>query len=124
MILMTLAAILVQESPRPADCVIFSINVQDFSYPKEGAETVARILDIHEKHGIPVDLYQTTTMTDLYDATLLRRLKESPAAAQRRIVVEYETHGLDLATGRPLPPAGAPGPQAVRARRRTGRGFP
>ncbi|MBI2899093.1 MAG: hypothetical protein HYY17_02845 [Planctomycetes bacterium] len=128
MIPLIFAALVVQEPPPPSDRVIFSINVQDFSYPEESAKAVARILEIHERHKVPVDFYLTTTMTDLFGADLMRRLRESPVASVcyhvrppkpyylkydwaglsrltpselRKAIVEYETHGLDLATGRP-----------------------
>lgn len=110
---------------------IFSINVQDFSYPERSIATVKRILDIHERARIPVDFYLTTTMTDLFeqmDPALLQRLKSSAmasvsyhvrppkpyytnydwaglgaktAAEQYAAIMNYETHGLDLTTGLP-----------------------
>ncbi|MBI3652145.1 MAG: hypothetical protein HY231_14085 [Acidobacteria bacterium] len=116
--------------------VMFSINVQDFSYPEYSIATLNRILDIHEKYGVPVDLYLTTTMTDIYEAqspALLTRLKTSPVASvsyhvrppnpyytnydwlglsqltstqQYTTVMNYETHGLDLVTGQPTSQTG------------------
>ncbi|MBL8214482.1 MAG: S-layer homology domain-containing protein [Bryobacterales bacterium] len=110
---------------------IFSVNVQDFSYPERSIATVKRILDIHERARIPVDFYLTTTMTDLFeqmDPALLQRLKTSAvasvsyhvrppkpyytnydwaglasktAAEQYAAILNYETHGLDLTTGLP-----------------------
>lgn len=110
---------------------IFSINVQDFSYPERSMATVKRILDIHERGRIPVDFYLTTTMTDLFeqmDPALLRRLRTSAVASvsyhvrppkphysnydwaglgaktateQYATIMNYETHGLDLTTGLP-----------------------
>ncbi len=111
--------------------VVFSINVQDFTYPDRSAEVLRRIIDLHEKLGVPVDLYLTTTMVDLYEESapdLLERLKTSKFASVsyhvrppcpyytkfdwaglsemaeaelRTRIREYETHGLDLASGRP-----------------------
>jgi hypothetical protein len=119
-----------------SDYGIFSINVQDFSYPEKSVATVNRILDIHEKYGIPVDLYLTTTMIDLFEQlspALVQRLKTSPVASvsyhvrppkpyytkfdwaglgskstseQYSTIMNYETHGLDLTTGLPTAASG------------------
>ncbi|MEK9155588.1 MAG: hypothetical protein AAB839_02975, partial [Patescibacteria group bacterium] len=110
---------------------IFSINVQDFSYTQESADTVNRILDIHETYNVPVDIYLTNWMTDIYEdetPELLERLKTSSVAVvdyhtrpplpyywtglydhigladmnadeRYEAIMNYETHGLDLATG-------------------------
>lgn len=116
--------------------VMFSINVQDFSYPEKSIATLNRILDIHEKYGVPVDLYLTNTMTDIYESqapNLLARLRTSPVASvsyhvrppnpyytgfdwmglgqfssaqQYDMVMNYETHGLDLTTGQPTNQSG------------------
>ncbi len=115
----------------PEAYVVFSINVQDFTYPDRSADVLRRIIDLHEKLGVPVDLYLTTTMVDLCEESapdLLERLKSSKFASVsyhvrppcpyytkfdwaglskmgeeelRKTIREYETHGLDLATGRP-----------------------
>ncbi len=117
-------------SADPEECVMFSINVQDFSYPERSAQTVNRILDIHEKLGVPVDLYLSSAIAALYEdesLELLKRLATSRLAAvsyhvrppapyytkfdwkgmrqmseeeQRAIVREYETHRIDPETGR------------------------
>ena len=127
---------LTPNSPTSSDYGIFSINVQDFSYPEKSIATVNRILDIHEKHGIPVDIYLTTTMIDLFEQlspALVERLRTSPvvavsyhvrppkpyytnfdwaglgsksAAEQFSIIRNYETHGLDLTTGLPTTASG------------------
>ena len=127
---------LVPVSPTISDYSIFSINVQDFSYPEKSIATVNRILDIHEKHAIPVDLYLTTTMIDLFEQlspALVQRLKTSPVvsvsyhvrppkpyytkfdwaglgtkstAEQYSTIMNYETHGLDLVTGLPTAASG------------------
>ncbi len=111
--------------------VTFSINVQDFAYPDLSAAAVHRVLDLHENLGLPVDVYLTTTMVDLYasgDPALLDRLKSSPRVAvswhvrppapyaagydwrrinampfdeQLELVRQYETQGIDLETGAP-----------------------
>jgi len=117
------------ENLRGPSYVMFSINVQDFSYPEESASTVGRILDVHEGHKVPVDFYLTGTMVDLYESKapgLLLRLKQSPTASvsyhvrppcpyyvkydwarlrelperqQYETILRYETQGLDLSTG-------------------------
>ena len=113
------------------DYVMFAINVQDFSYPELSVATVRRILDIHETYQVPVDIYLTNTMADLYAADapdLLERLRTSSVASvsyhvrppspyytdydwaglgtlsraeQEAAILAYESHGLDLVTGEP-----------------------
>ncbi|MBI5367855.1 MAG: hypothetical protein HZA54_12520 [Planctomycetes bacterium] len=115
---------------------IFSINVQDFAYPEKSRAVVLRILDLHEKLGVPVDFYLTGTIFDVYRTQapdLIARLKASKIgsvcyhvrppspyytrydwlglrqmgeAEQRQVVRTYETHALDPATGRTLERAG------------------
>jgi len=111
------------------DCVIFSINVQDFAHPELSVATLKRLIALHEKHRVPVDFYLTTTMADLYEANapeLIEQIRKSAfvlvsyhvrppspyytqydwlglrdlsAEQQRETVRRYETRGLDLATG-------------------------
>ncbi len=118
------------------DYAIFSINVQDFAYPDKSAATVSRILALHEKYNVPVDFYLTTTILDWYEShapDLLNKLKTSPLAGlayhvrppapyytdydwlglgkksateQFNTIMNYETHGLDLASGQPTTKAG------------------
>lgn len=75
---------------------LFSVNVQDFSYPEKSAETVRKIIDIHEKYHVPVDIYLTSTMVDLYEKDhpeLLQKIKESSwAAAAYHIRPPYPYH--------------------------------
>jgi hypothetical protein len=115
---------------------LFSLNVQDFSYPDLSFALVERALGLHESLGVPVDVYLTTTQVDLLRTlapALLERLRVSKAAAvcyhtrppkpyhsgydwlgiaemtsadQYAVIREYETHGLDLVTGRPTPADG------------------
>lgn len=59
----------------------FSINVQDFSYPELSAAAVGRIVDLHEQHQLPVDIYLSDTMLDLFQTgygALMTRLATSP----------------------------------------------
>ncbi len=118
------------------DYVMFAINVQDFSYPELSVATVRRILDIHETYQVPVDIYLTNTIADIYAADapdLLERLRTSSIASvsyhvrppspyytdydwaglgslsraeQEARILEYETHGLDLVTGEPTARSG------------------
>lgn len=110
--------------------ITFSINTQDFSYPEKSIATLNNIITLHEEYQIPVDIY-LTTMVDVYAAEapdLLERLRTSPMVAvsyhvrppkpyyqnydwrnlsqmtpeeQYDLIMEYETHGLNLASGEP-----------------------
>jgi len=111
--------------------ITFSINTQDFSYPEESITALNNIISLHEEYQIPVDIYLTTTMFDVYGAQapdLQERLKTSPMVAvsyhvrppkpyyrnydwmnlaemtfdqKYATIMDYETHGLNLATGEP-----------------------
>jgi hypothetical protein len=113
------------------DFITFSINTQDFAYPELSAATLNRLLDLHERLQVPVDVFLTTWMVDLYERDfpqLLGRLTNSPVVALSyhtrpplpyrtgfdwqslsnrstaeviAVVQDYETHGLDLVTGQP-----------------------
>lgn len=66
------------------DAVTFSINVQDFGHPAESAATLNRIIDLHEKYNVPVDIYLTGQMAEIYAMQypdLFDRLKTSPVVA-------------------------------------------
>lgn len=123
-------------APATQDYVTFSINAQDFAYPELSIALLHKIITLHEQYQIPVDIYLTTTMTDLYAAQapdLIERLKTSPVvsvsyhvrppkpyhtkydwlglaqmspAQQYDTIMNYETHGLDLATGQPTAASG------------------
>lgn len=45
---------------------VFSINVQDFSYPAESAAAVDKIITLHETYHVPVDIYLTDVMAKIY----------------------------------------------------------
>lgn len=123
-----------QSAPAPlAEAnLIFSINVQDFSYPELSAAALRRIVAVHEAQGLPVDLYLTDSIAQAYervDPGLLDHLIRSPVvslsshirpprpyytrynwlgmdrlsdAEQQALVLRYETRALDLATGQTL----------------------
>ena len=60
------------------DYAIFSINVQDFSYPEQSAAVLDRIITLHETHNVPMDIYLTDVMAQIYAEQfpqLLERLK-------------------------------------------------
>ncbi len=122
-------------SPSPAapvnfsDYAIFSINVQDFSYPEQSAAVLERIITLHETNNVPVDIYLTDIVAKIYAEQfpqLLERLKTSPVVAvsyhyrpprpyatnydwlglrnmseeeRYQSVLRYETHELDPVTG-------------------------
>ncbi len=123
-------------SPSPAapiinlnDYVLFSINVQDFSYPEQSAAILDRIITLHETYNVPVDIYLTDIMAQIYAEQfpqLLERLKTSPVVAisyhyrpprpyairydwlglrnmstdeMYQTVLRYETHAVDSVTG-------------------------
>lgn len=118
------------------DFLTFSINVQDFSYPDMSAATVTRIVDLHEQYRLPVDIYLSDTMLDIYQTShpaLMARLTSSPyvglnyhirppkpyyngydwaglaslsVADQTSRIRDYETHVTDMVTGLPGPRAG------------------
>ena len=48
------------------DYAIFSINVQDFSYPAQSAAVLDKIISLHEKYNLPVDIYLTDVMAKIY----------------------------------------------------------
>lgn len=107
----------------------FIINVHDFSQPEESIATINRIIDLHEEYELPVDIYLTDPMVQLYeemDPNLIERLKTSPYVAVshhlrppypyyedfhedwlndlstselKATLIDYETHAIDLTTG-------------------------
>ena len=111
------------------DYAIFSINVQDFSYPEQSAAVLDRIITLHETYNVPVDVYLTDVMAQIYAEQfpqLLERLKTSPVVAisyhyraprpyannydwlglstmnadeMYQTVLRYETHAVDPITG-------------------------
>jgi hypothetical protein len=111
------------------DYAIFSINVQDFSYPEQSAAVLDRIITLHETYNLPVDIYLTDIMAQIYAEQfpqLLERLKTSPVVAISyhyraprpyannydwlglrnmsadelyQTVLRYETHAVDPVSG-------------------------
>ena len=112
----------------PEAYTLFSVNVQDFSYPDESAAVLNKILDLHEETGVPVDIYLTDEMALIFAQdypALLTRLKTSPVVAISyhtrlprpytaydwaglgnmsasrlyQTILDYETHAVDAVTG-------------------------
>lgn len=116
--------------------VTFSINVQDFSYPDLSAALLTKILDLHESTGVPVDIYLTDQMAQIFaddSPALLERLRTSPVVAVSyhtrsprpyasdpdwlgldalspddlyATILDYETHLVDPVTGEPTEASG------------------
>ena len=64
----------------PQDCVSFHWNTQDFIRPDLTAAYFHRLLDLHEQFAVPVDVFLTETMLDVFESAypaLLARLKSS-----------------------------------------------
>lgn len=113
----------------PQTYVTFNLNTHDWVFPEDSAASVNKVIDIHEKYKIPVDIYLTDPMVQLYVRSypdLIERLKTSPyvavsyhtrppspyatsfdflglqdMSAQDRYdtIYNYETHAIDLSTG-------------------------
>ena len=111
--------------------VLFSLNVHDWAYPEESAEVVRRVIELHEEYEVPIEVYVTDPVFQLYveddlDLVELMRtastvsvsyhvrapapysgsfdwlgLSEMTAKEQERVYLEYEEQALDLVTGEP-----------------------
>lgn len=122
---------------RRSEYLMFSINTQDFAYPELSIATLRRIIALHETYQVPVDIYLSETMIDVYEQQapdILEKLRASPyaaaqyhirpprpyysnydwaglgnlsASAQYQQIHTYETHGLDLASGQPTAASGS-----------------
>lgn len=120
----------------PSHGLTFSLNVQDFAYPEQSIALLHQLIDLHEAHEVPVDVFLTDWMVEIYERQapeLLERLKASRVVAvsyhtrapkpyrvgfdwlglarqspaqQYQQIWNYETHDLDLTTGQPLATAG------------------
>lgn len=114
---------------RPADNVAFSLNWQDFHYTNESAAYLDMLLTLHEEWQVPMDVFFTTWQTDVLETypDVLGRVLSSALLAQgyhvrppkpyasnflwgaitnaatdtTALILDYETHGLDLVTGLP-----------------------
>ena len=109
----------------------FVINIHDWVYVDESVITVNRLIDLHEKYKLPVDMYMTDPMLQVYltkAPTLIARMKASPYVAishhlrppspyysgfdwlglnklsssdLKAKLLSYEEHAIDLSTGDP-----------------------
>jgi hypothetical protein len=119
---------------RPDDNVSFSLNWQDFHYTNESAAYLDAILTLHEQHQVPLDVFFTTWQTDIIEQypDLMGRLQSSAMVVQgyhvrppkpyasnflwgdltnaatdkAALILDYETHGLNLVTGLPTTHSG------------------
>lgn len=110
---------------------LFILNVHDWLLGDSSIETVNKVIDIHEEYEVPVNIYLTDPMVQLYleeAPDLIERLKTSeyvtvsyhirpptPYYSSFDIVglhelsdeeiydkiMDYETHKIDLSTGLP-----------------------
>lgn len=109
----------------------FIINTHDWVNPEESTETLNKIIDLHEKYEIPVDIYLDDQVIQVYleqAPELLERLKTSDYVAVsyhvrppypyysnydwyglsdldsdelKELLTDYEEHSIDLETGEP-----------------------
>lgn len=109
--------------------ISFTLNVQEFLFVEEGIETVNKVIDLHEQYNVPIDIYVTNAIVQIYEENapeLLERLKTSSVVAVSyhvrpplpyytkydflgldemseeelyETIVNYEEHALDLNTG-------------------------
>lgn len=59
----------------------FTLNIQDFSYPELSAALLTRLVAAHEERHIPVEVFLTTTMIDIFSEDypdLWQQLTTSP----------------------------------------------
>lgn len=80
------AVVAIVSSPAASagDWLVFTLNVQDFAYPERSAETVERVITLHESYQVPVDIYLTDTMLSRFESSypaLMTRLLASPYVA-------------------------------------------
>lgn len=113
----------------PQTYITFNLNTHDWVFPVDSAASVNKVIDIHEKYKIPVDIYLTDPMVQLYVKSypdLIERLKTSPYVAVSYhtrppspyatsfdflglnkmsaqdlydTIYNYETHAVDISTG-------------------------
>lgn len=113
------------------DWLTFTLNVQDFAYPDRSADAVDRVITLHERYKVPVDIYLTDTALAGFETNhpgLMTRLRGSPyvalnyhirppkpyyarydwaglgdlgSADQMARIRDYETHVTDPITGLP-----------------------
>ena len=119
------------EDDEPQTYTIFSMNVHDWVFVENSIETLHKVIDIHEKYQVPVDIYLTDPTYQLYlelDESLMDRFKTSEMVAisyhvrppaifypdfkeklvenlsdeeKYDLMLDHEENRLDLVTGEP-----------------------
>ncbi len=119
------------EDDEPQTYTIFSMNVHDWVFVENSIETLHKVIDIHEKYQVPVDIYLTDPTYQLYlelDESLMDRFKTSEMVAisyhvrppaifypdfkeelvenlsdeeKYDLILDHEENRLDLVTGEP-----------------------
>jgi hypothetical protein len=109
--------------------VLYALNVHDWSHGKQSANTVSEVIDLHEEYNVPIEIFVTDPVFQLYMETypeLVERMKTSSvvsvsyhirpphpyygsfdwygleelAPSEREEVLRaYEEHKIDLETG-------------------------
>ncbi len=111
--------------------VEFILNTHDWVFLDDSITTVNKVIDLHEKYKVPVEIYLTDPMIRMYvskSPALVERLKTSPVvsishhvrppapyyssydwygldkltdSALKTLLTSYEEHAIDLKTGQP-----------------------
>ena len=107
--------------------ISFVVNVHDWTHPSESADILLKLVDLYEQYGVRGDFYFTAPVVDAYvnqRPDVIERLKNSDMTISYHIrpphplyigfdqrlqglndeelyqmLLDYETYGLDLATG-------------------------
>jgi hypothetical protein len=83
-------------------CMTFAVNVHDWRFVKDSAETVLRLIGIFERHGVRGDFYLTAPVVERYVAErsdVIQRLKDSGMTISYHV---RAPHPLWKAFGEPL----------------------
>lgn len=126
----------------PDAAVLFALNVQDWLQTRDSARTIERLLDLHERYGVPIDVYMTGPALRGYQdkaPRLVERLQASPLVAIShharppmpyyqgfdhaglsqlegealyQALMAYETRAMDMVTGQLLDAPGGYGLEA------------
>ncbi len=118
----------VVEESKQVDYIFFTVNIHDWVYPENSAESLNKLVDLHNEYELYVDFYLADPIFQIYlddYPELIEKIKESDYVAishhlrppaphadfdtigladmlydeQYDIVYAYETHALDLVTG-------------------------
>jgi len=64
--------------------VLFSLSTHDWVFPEESIAVLNKMIDIHEKYNVPIELYLDDQVMQIYyeqSPELIERLKTSPVVA-------------------------------------------